>query len=196
MADVFAAGVEPGGLKSAQEIKILLCYILHTVGQPIPRDEVTDIITAGGMANYFDTEEAIEELLRLQHLVEGDDRRIATTVTGGQIGESLSVRIPYTLRDRSVKMALQMLKRRQVEKENKVEIRPVDEGGYEVVCTVQDQGRALLTVSLPVADSMQAEEIKEQFLQDPSLLYRSNLAILTGDAGLRRAGTQLIIKLN
>lgn len=196
MADVFAAGVEPGGLKSAQEIKILLCYILHTVGQPIPRDEVTEIITAGGMANYFDTEEAIEELLRLQHLVEGDDRRIATTVTGGQIGESLSVRIPYTLRDRSVKMALQMLKRRQVEKENKVEIRPVDEGGYEVVCTVQDQGRALLTVSLPVADSMQAEQIKEQFLQDPSLLYRSNLAILTGDAGLRRAGTQLIIKLN
>ena len=32
-------------------------------------------------------------------------------------------------------------------------------------------------------------------LTDPALLYRSNIAVLTGDANMRRAGTELVIKL-
>lgn len=195
MADAFMAGVEPGGLTNVQEIRILLCYMLNTVAAPIPRDALTDIITAGGMANYFDTEDAIEDLIRLQHLVQSDDKLVATTVTGNQIGESLGVRIPYTLRERSVKAALQLLKRREVERDNKVDIRKLEEGGYEVTCTVMDGDRALLSVTLRVSDPWQAEQIKEQFLTDPALLYRSNLAVLTGDANMRRAGTELVIKL-
>jgi hypothetical protein len=189
------AGVEPGGLTNVQEIRILLCYMLHTVAAPIPRDALTDIITAGGMANYFDTEDAIEDLIRLQHLVQTEDRLLATTVTGNQIGESLGVRIPYTLRERSVKAALQLLKRREIEQDNKVDIRRLDDGGCQVTCTVMDQGKPLLSVALRVADEHQAAQIKENFLADPSFLYRGNLAVLTGDASLRRAGTQLVIKL-
>ena len=195
MADVFSAGVQPGGLNTSQEIKILLCYMLYTVNQPMPRDQVTDIIVADGMANYFDTEDAIEELLRLQHLVMDDKRNIATTVTGNQIGDSLSVRIPYILRERSVKAALQLLKRREVERDNKVEIRRLEDGACQVICTVLDQEKPLLSVALRVADEYQAEHIKENFLADPSFLYRGNLAVLTGAASLRRAGTELVIKL-
>ncbi len=195
MADAFSAGVQPGGLHTAQEIKILLCYMLHTVNQPISRDEVTDILVDGGMANYFDIEDAIEELLRLQHLVTDDERHIATTVTGSQIGDSLATRIPYTLRERSVKAALALLKRKEIEKDNKVDIRRLDDGGCQVTCTILDQGRPLLSVALRVADEHQAAHIKENFLNDPALLYRGNLAVLLGDAHLRRAGTQLVIKL-
>ena len=195
MADAFTAGVEPGGLTNVQEIRILLCYMLHTVGAPIPRDALTDIITAGGMANYFDTEEAIEDLIRLQHLVQTEDRLVATTVTGNQIGSSLGMRIPYTLRERSVKAALQLLKRRAVEQDNKVDICKLEDGGYTVTCSVMDGERTLLSVTLHVSDVWQAEQIKEQFLTDPALLYRSNLAVLTGDAGMRRAGTELVIRL-
>ena len=195
MSDAFTAGVEPGGLTTAQEIKILLCYMLHSVGQPIHRDQVTEIVVGGGMANYFDTEEAIEELLRLQHLVQSEDRLIATTVTGGQIGESLATRIPYTLRERSVKSALLLLRRRRIEAENRVAITPQEEGGFRVTCSVMDGERELLSVSLPVVDKFQAEQIKERFLTDPSLLYRSNLSVLTGGAEMRRNGTQLVIQL-
>lgn len=195
MADAFTAGVEPGGLNTSQEIRILLCYMLGTVAQPIHRDALTEIITAGGMANYFDTEDAIQELIRLQHLIETEDRMIATTVTGNEIGQSLGVRVPYTLRQRSVEAALKLLKRRQVEKDNHVDIRKLEEGGYAVTCTVRDGARDLLSVTLRVADTWQAEQIKEQFYADPALLYRSNLAVLTGDAGMRRAGTELVIRL-
>ena len=194
MADAFTAGVEPGGLTNTQEIRILLCYMLDTVGKAMHREDVTEILVAGGMANYFDIEDAIEELLRQQHLVEAD-KRIATTVTGAQIGSSLSVRIPYTLRQRSVEAALKLLKRIEVERDNKVEIVKLEEGGYAVTCTVRDRDLDLLSVTLRVADSGQAERVKEQFLSDPALLFRSNLAVLTGDAGMRRAGTELVVKL-
>lgn len=195
MADAFTAGVEPGGLTNLQEIRILLCYMLHTVGQPVPRDAVTEIIIGGGMANYFDTEAAIEELLGQHHLIQDEEKMLAATATGAQIGDSLSVRIPYTLRERSVSAALKLLKRRTVEQDNKVDIRKLEEGGYAVTCSVQDRGLDLLSVTLRVSDPWQAEQIKEQFLSDPALLYRSNLAVLTGDAGMRRAGTELVIKL-
>lgn len=195
MADAFIAGVEPGGLTNLQEIRILLCYMLNTVGQPVPRDAVTEIIIGGGMANYFDTEAAVEELLRGHHLTEDEDKMLAVTATGAQIGDSLSVRIPYTLRERSVAAALKLLKRRQVEQDNKVDIRKLEEGGYAVTCTVQDRGRDLLSVTLRVADQWQAQQIREQFYTDPALIYRGNLAMLTGDAGMRRAGSELVIKL-
>ena len=195
MADAFIAGVEPGGLTNLQEIRILLCYMLNTVGQPVPRDSVTEILIGGGMANYFDTEAAIEELLGQQHLTQTEDKLLTVTATGAHIGDSLSVRIPYTLRERSVAAALKLLKRRHVEQDNKVDIVKLEDGGYAVTCTVQDRGRDLLSVTLRVSDPWQAEQIKEHFLSDPALLYRSNLAVLTGDAGMRRADTELVIKL-
>ena len=195
MSDVFSAGVEPGGLRTFQEIKILLCYMLATVQKPVRRDDVTDILVEGGMANYFDIEEAIDELLRLQHLVEGEDRLIATTVTGNEIGNQLSVRVPYTLRERSVKAALRLLRRKEIEKENSVTFRRDEDGRCTVTCTVEDQGQPLMSVTLRVADEQQAKQIREAFLEDPGLLYRTNLAVLTGDTSLRRAGNQLTLKL-
>ncbi len=195
MADVFSAGVQPGGLYTSQEIKILVCYMLNTVHHPMPRDEVTDILVSGEMANYFATEEAIEELLRLQHVVSDENACLAITDTGAQIGEMLATRVPYTLRDRAAKAALALLKRREIEQDNTVTIRRLDDGGYEVTCAVLDQGKTLLSVMLRVADDYQAAQIKENFLADPSFLYRGNLAVLVGDANLHPAGGQLIITL-
>ena len=36
MADVFTAGVKPGGLTSSTEIRLLLCYLIKTTG-PVTR---------------------------------------------------------------------------------------------------------------------------------------------------------------
>lgn len=195
MFDAFSAGVEPGGLRSTEEIKILLCYMLHTVQQPMARADVTDILVGNSMANYFDIENAIEDLLRLQHLVEGEEHRIATTVTGGQIAEALSVRIPYTLRERSAKAALELLRRRRTEADNPVTVEKLADGGCLVTCAVMDGGKMIFSVQLRVADEWQADQIREHFLQNPALLYRADLAVLTGEVNLRRGGSQLVIKL-
>ena len=193
MQDTFASGVEPGGLYSSQEIKILICYMLLGAGEPMRREPVLDIIAGGGMANFFDTAAALDELVRQGHLRE-EDGLLSLTDSGRQVADALSGHIPYTLRDRSVKAALQLLARIRRERENTVRVEK-RERGCVVTCDVQDAGSPLLSVSLRVADERQAALIKENFLNDPALLYQSILASLTGDAGLKRAGTQIVIKL-
>lgn len=191
--DAFSAGVEPGGLYTSQEIKILVCYMLLGVGEPMDRQMVTELIAGNGMANFFETAAAVDELARQGHLTEKEGR-ISLTETGRQVGDTLAGMIPYTLRERSVKAALQLLTRIRREQENTVELEKLDHG-YRVTCTIQDSASPLMSVSLRVADDMQAGLIRENFLDDPTLLYRSLLAILTGDAGMRRADTEIAIRL-
>ena len=191
--DTFFAGVEPGGLYTSQEIKILICYMLLGVGEPMERQMVTELIAGNGMANFFETAAAVDELARQGHLTE-EEGRISLTETGRQVGDTLAGMIPYTLRERSVKAALQLLTRIRREQENTVELEKLDHG-YRVTCTIQDSASPLMSVSLRVADDMQAGLIRENFLDDPTLLYRSLLAILTGDAGMRRADTEIAIRL-
>ena len=38
--DAFSAGVEPGGLWHKNDIRILLCYILASVGAPLSRQDL------------------------------------------------------------------------------------------------------------------------------------------------------------
>ena len=191
--DAFSAGVEPGCLYTSQEIKILICYMLLGVGEPMERQMVTELIAGNGMANFFETAAAVDKLARQGHLTE-EEGRISLTETGRQVGDTLAGMIPYTLRERSVKAALQLLTRIRREQENTVELEKLDHG-YRVTCTIQDSASPLMSVSLRVADDMQAGLIRENFLDDPTLLYRSLLAILTGDAGMRRADTEIAIRL-
>ena len=60
--DAFSAGVEPGGLYSSQEIKILICYMLAGVDEPLPRQSVLEIIATGGMALLVSGETDIDVL--------------------------------------------------------------------------------------------------------------------------------------
>ena len=192
--DAFSAGVEPGGLYSSYEIKILICYMLKGVGEPMSRQAIMELLSGNGMANFFETSAAIDELVRLNNLVAGKNDTVSLTETGEQIAATLSGMIPYTLRERSVKTALQMLTRIRRERENSVTIERL-EHGVAVTCTMNDSQEPLMSVTLRVADELQAELIKENFLNDPTLVYRSMLAVLTGDAGMERADTRIIIQL-
>ena len=158
------------------------------------RQAIMELLSGNGMANFFETGAAIDELVRLNNLVAGENDTVSLTETGEQIAATLSGMIPYTLRERSVKAALQMLTRIRRERENSVTIERL-EHGVAVTCTMNDSQEPLMSVTLRVADELQAELIKENFLNDPTIVYRSMLAVLTGDAGMERADTRIIIQL-
>ena len=120
--DAFSAGVEPGGLYSSKDIKILICYMLAGAGEPMPRQAVLDVIAGNGMANFFEASAAIDELLRVGSLAALPGERLTVSQTGAEAAATLSRSIPYTLRDRSVKASLQLLARIRREQENTVEM--------------------------------------------------------------------------
>ena len=192
--DVFFAGVEPGGLYSSQEIKILICYMLNSVEEPMPLRAVTDILAGHGMANFFEIGAAVDELLRRCQLVEDSEGRLVLTDAGRQTASTLFSLVPYTLQERSVQAALHLMTRIRRERENTVEIKRL-ERGCQVTCTMKDADRPLLSFSLMVGDDMQAKLIKERFLEDPILLYRSLIAVLTGGAHTEQNGKKIVVEM-
>ena len=192
--DAFSAGVEPGGLHSHHEIKILVCYMLSSVREPLPRTAVLDILSGGGMANFFDASAAIDDLLSRGNLSETDDDRVTVTATGRHAATTLADMIPYTLRERSVDAALRLLARQRSERDNHAEIVPAEEGGWKVICSV-GTAAPLLRFELLVGDELQAQQVRDRFLNDPLLLYQSMIGILAGDATLRYSPEQIVIDL-
>lgn len=192
--DVFFAGVEPGGLYTSQEIKILICYMLDSVGEPLPMRTITDVLAGRGMANFFEIGAAVDELLRRDHLKEDEEGLLTVTPLGHQAATTLMGLIPFTLRERSVQAALHLMTRRRREQENSVTITPLS-NGYEVTCSIDEGDRSLMSFSLLVGDDMQAQLIKERFLEDPVLLYRSLITVLTGEVTTENKGTRIIAEL-
>lgn len=179
--DGFSAGVAPGGLYRREDIQLLLCYVLCTAEEPFPRDILMDIVVGNGMANFFETTEALEGLLTIGSVTQDDEEQLTITAEGRSAAETLHRRLPLTLRERSAALAIQALARRRHERETTVEVTDLPHG-CAVTCTIPDGDAPLLTLSLKVGDRTQAAWIRDHFVEDPSLLYRSILSILTGRA--------------
>lgn len=191
--DAFSAGVEPGGLHSRHEIKILICYMLSGAREALPRNAVLDIVSGGGMANFFDASAAIDELIERDNVSETQNGLLTVTETGRHIAATLESMIPVTLRERSVTAALRLLARQRSERDNRADIAQT-EHGWTVTCTVGNTA-PLLSFTLLVGDERQAGLVRDRFLDDPLLLYQSIIGILTGGATLQHTPEQVVIEL-
>lgn len=191
-ANGFSAGVEPGGLYRTEDIQLLLCYVLGSVREPMPRAMLMDVVVGNGMANFFETTEALESLLTAGSVTGDEEERLTVSETGRVAMETLRERLPRTLRERSVKAAIQSLARRRNEQETEISV--VDHAhGCSITCTIPDADAPLLSLSLKVADHAQADWVRDRFLDDPDLLYRSILSILTGRAEVREEDGRTVI---
>lgn len=181
--DAFSAGVEPGGLRSQSEIRLLLCYLLSTVEVPLDKSLILSVIQDSGLANYFETAAALEELRETGSLTmaeSGDDPAYRITDQGTLVAQTLAARLPVTVRERSVSAALSLLSRMKRERENKVDFRKLDHGVL-VQCHISDGDADMMSIELRVPDQLQAELVKKRFQSDPSAFYTAVLALLTGD---------------
>ena len=177
MQETFTAGVELGGLYTRSEIKSLIGYMLYTVEEPMPREMVLDVLSGNGIANYFDSCVALDELGQAANYTETPDGLVLTD-TGRQVAETLSDRVRYGLREKAVTAALALLARRRRLKENTVQIDKLPRG-YNVTCTSEEGDAPLMSLTLRVADEYQAELIRDRFQEDPVRLYRVVLEVLT-----------------
>ena len=45
LSENFIAGIAPGGLKEVYEVKILICYLLHSVETPLSSHNISEIFS-------------------------------------------------------------------------------------------------------------------------------------------------------
>ena len=121
---------------------------------------------------------AIDELIELGHLSE-DGGLLALTEKGREAAQDLSARLPYTLRQRAVTAALELLARERRAKENSFSVQKLPQG-CAVTCRIHEGDSDLLSLTVQVADEQQANLLGQNFISDPVALYQAIFSLLIG----------------
>ncbi len=186
--DAFTEGIEPGGLRNRSEIGILICYLLDYINKPFPKDDLIEIFQENGLANYFETVNAISELIKHDNVAYTDDvkRCLSLTDNGKMISAQLNGTLSLTTRQKATTAASQLIQRRKVEQENPVTITREEGGGYQVNMKITDGIRDLMSLTVFVPDIREANAVKKNFHKNPERLYSITLAAVIGDKNMIR----------
>ncbi len=180
--DAFDAGIELGGLRSRDDIRLLICYLLKSIDAPMTRQMLNDSMQEDGLANFFEVGQAIEELLKTGNIttdIFDEEEVLIVTERGREAAELLQTSLPRTVREKAVNSAIRLTTRAKVERDNKIEVRKEDDGGYTITFTLFDRGTELMKLSIYVVDSLQLETVKQNFINDPVKVYSSIITSLT-----------------
>ena len=184
--NAFSGGVEPGGLLNESDIRLLLCYMLNGVNAPMNKSSILYVIQANGLANYFESASALNDLCEagnLEIVEPGNDPAYRITPIGAQVSKSLAQNLPTSVRTKALNAAVTFLSHQRQEKENHVDFVPLEKG-VQVNCHISDGETDMMELKLRVPDQAQAEQVRRRFLDNPFLFYSVFIALLTGDPAL------------
>lgn len=180
--DAFDAGIELGGLRNRDDIRLLVCYLLKSVDAPMTRQLLNEAMQEDGLANYFEVGQAIEELLKTGNItadILDEEEVISVTSKGREAAELLQTSLPRTVREKAVNSAIRLTTRAKIERENKIEVKKEEDGGYTITFTLFDRETELMKLSVYVSDSLQLEQVKQNFINDPVKVYSTIITSLS-----------------
>ncbi|MDQ5983669.1 MAG: hypothetical protein RUMPE_00693 [Eubacteriales bacterium SKADARSKE-1] len=183
--DVLTAGIEPGGLRSKNDIKLLICYILSNIKCSLSKEDVVSILQENNFANYFEANSAFSELIENENICKDPENSSLYKVTeiGRLVSAQLDTALPISIREKALCATINLLAKLKRETENKVTVTE-NADGYYVNCNISGGNIDLLSISLYVPDCLQADLVKHNFQERPELIYECTLALLTKDNDL------------
>ncbi len=182
--NAFVGGIEPGGLTNDFEVKILICFLLKKIEQPLSFDQVNEILQKTGFVNYFEFVEAVSELQKTEHVFSAQNEDGETVLGLSEIGEAMAQTfhhtLPLTVREKTVEAARELIRMQAQLEETEVRYHAVEDG-YLLTMKMKDIGTDLMDLSVFVPSEDECVEIRERIYADPLLLYKTLLAVLMGD---------------
>lgn len=174
------AGVARGGLFSTSEIKILICYILSAIDEPVPVDMLANVLHYEGLANAFEVSDAVVSLSQSGQIVATDpsEQIYRITDSGRSTASTLKSSLSSVVKERAYLAVMKMFAKFKNAKDNLFEITR-ENGATYLSCSAIDNGKAFLTVKLLLTDEDQAGFIREKFLENPSAIYSKIIEMLT-----------------
>ncbi|MBR3592015.1 MAG: DUF4364 family protein [Clostridia bacterium] len=174
------AGVSLGGLFSTSEIKILICYILNAIDEPIPVDMVANVLHYEGIANAFEVSDAVVSLSSSGQIRAADESEQIYEITnsGRDTANTLKSSLSSVVKERAYLAVMKMFAKYKNAKDNHFEITHEDGATY-LSCSAIDGGKPFITVKLLITDEEQGNIIRERFLENPSAIYSKIIEMLT-----------------
>ncbi|MEG1778133.1 MAG: DUF4364 family protein [Angelakisella sp.] len=176
----FTEGVRPGSVTTSHEVIILICYMVSKSPQPVSLEQLGRALLKEELVNYFEFANAAEYLVKEGHLAEASKGLYTVSELGATTASTFEADLPTAVGERAMASlgGIQKLLRRQ--EENHVEITKTDDG-FELSMTITDIGTNLMSIKLFMPTMERCEAIRRLFLNDPLVVYKGVLALLTGD---------------
>ena len=179
--DAFTEGVALGGLRTKNEIRVLLCYLLKNISAEISKSGLNEIIQSLQLINFFEVNSALASLAEaglVRVSAHDGDEYYSLAEEGGAYADRLDTDIPINVREEVVRAAVGMVAREKMRGSADVSIEKLDRG-YHVILTVRDQDEIMQQTVLYAADILQAEALGERFMDAPEKLYAGIIELLT-----------------
>ncbi len=179
--DAIPAGVSKiGGLFSTADIRILICYILSSVQEPVPGTMLCEVLHHEGIANIFEVSDSLAFLTDSGHIEELDDESGSYIVTdsGRDVAETLKTSLSMLVKQRAFAAVMKTLARIRNAKETDFKI-TTEDGRMYITCSALDNNTPFLSVKLLVSDEDQALFVKDKFLDRAPEIYSKLIEMLT-----------------
>lgn len=176
--DTFDEGINPGGMRSKNEIRILICYLIKSVKAPVSKELILESLQKDGLANYFEASACFDDLVKNRHITVNDNNKYTLTEDGMMIATQLEDSLAYTVKEKAFHCVMMLLEKEKTERENKVEI-VKNERGYNVKCSITSEELTILSLEFYVPDYEQAKLVKKNFRKNPELLYKTTISVLS-----------------
>ena len=174
----FSAGVARGGLTDDNQIRILICYLAARRQKKLAAADVIEVLTAEGLANYFECASAVSDMLDKKNLVADSDALLDVSDDGRYIADVLAEDVPLSVREHALSACDGLIEHKTNIGQHKVEITRL-ENGYNVRCSISDLGTPVFVLELYAPNSATAEKIKQRFVESGAKIYETALSALT-----------------
>ena len=172
------AGVRVGGLTDRTEIKILLCYLLSELKQPITQNQLIECVCGQELVNYFEMQSALRHLLDNNFITENEDG-FSITAEGKEIARQLESVVSTTVKRYAYTMAVNILQYEALKKQHKIEITAVEGVGYNLHCSIEDNDFVIFSMDILMPDEKSAQFAGEQFILKGQDMFKCILGIMT-----------------
>lgn len=185
--DAFPVDDTVGGLRSTEKIKIMICYLLRDVGEAFPRDALRSALYDNGIANYFEISQAIDDLLEVGAICLSDGDTLTLAPKGEAIAKELEDELSVYIKNKAIRAVRLTAIYEKRKKENEITITKIHDKRYRLTVTMHSglagdgETDELMQLSLYVTDALQAETMKQSFLNNPVKLYEKVVEGLTDD---------------
>ena len=158
--------IVPENLFDSGDLKILICYLIDSVGEAIPATETAQLFHYEGIANYFDVQTALYEWEQDGYITAGHEKGLyAITAKGSSLGNTLKENISISLRTKVYNAVIKMLARYKYKRDSDITIE-AQAGGTLLTCRMANAETTLFSYSILLPNESQANTLKEQILKD------------------------------
>lgn len=169
--------IVPQNLFQSGELRVLICYALSAVDEPVPATELCQLLHYNEVANYFDSQTAIAELEKDSLLVSNKDL-LTLTPKGREAAATLKETVSAPLRKKLYNAVVKMLGRYRSEQDTSVELAR-NENGCMLHYRVCGEKTDLLAFQIQLPSEAQALVLKEKINQDPKYYGDMLIRLLT-----------------